>query len=96
MNPNEILQYAFEVIEAASSLIPCRIALVECSEEIYRRKLYDNCGFVFLQQDRDFYQYYKLGAVFVGACFCYRHKEYLKYIPVQYIINTSVLREVYV
>lgn len=57
---NEILAYAFEVIEAASSLIPCRIALVECSEEIYKRKLYDNCGFVFLQQDRDFYQYYKL------------------------------------
>lgn len=57
---DEILDYAFEVIRASSELIPCRAALVECSETIHNLQIYEKAGFKFLQQDREFYQYYKI------------------------------------
>lgn len=31
-----ILKFVFEVIRASSELIPCRVALVECSEAIHK------------------------------------------------------------
>lgn len=57
---DEILSYVFEVILAADELIPCRAALVECSEVIHKLQIYENAGFKFLQQDDEFYQYYKV------------------------------------
>lgn len=57
----EILDYAFEVIRASNSLIPCRCALVECSEEPKVQKEYTDYEFKFFQYDRDggHYQFYK-------------------------------------
>ena len=55
-----ILEYAFEVIRASSELIPCRAALVECSEIIHKLCIYENAGFTFIQHDGEFYQYYKV------------------------------------
>lgn len=55
-----ILEYVFEVIRASSELIPCRAVLVECSEIIHNLQIYENVGFKYLQQDGDFYQYYKV------------------------------------
>ncbi len=56
---DEILDYAFEVIRASSSLIPCRFALVECSANEKVQNIYTNCKFSKLQNDDDHYQYYK-------------------------------------
>ena len=55
----EMLEYVFEIIKASSELIPCRVALVECSELIHKLGIYENVGFKLLQQDNEFYQYNK-------------------------------------
>lgn len=55
----EILDYAFEVMVAASQLIVCRCALVECSEEPKVQKVYSDYGFSYFQYDGDHYQYIK-------------------------------------
>lgn len=54
-----ILNYAFEVIQSSSELIPCKMALIECSEEIHDKGIYEKCHFKLLQIDGDYYQYYK-------------------------------------
>lgn len=54
-----ILNYAFEVIQSSSLLIPCKMALIECSEEIHDKGIYEKCHFKLLQIDGDYYQYYK-------------------------------------
>ena len=59
----EILDYAFEVIRASNSLIPCRCALVECSEEPKVQKAYTDYEFKFFQYDRDGGQYKSLSAM---------------------------------
>ena len=56
----EILDYAYEVIRASSKLIPCKLALIECSEEVSRKVIYENCRFKLLQIDRGYYQYYNI------------------------------------
>lgn len=55
----EILNYAFEVILSINDLVPCKVALVECSETIHKRGLYEKEGFKLLQKDNEYYQYYK-------------------------------------
>lgn len=56
---SEILDYIFEVINSVNELVPCNVALIECSEAIHNKGLYQNEGFSLLQADNDFYQYYK-------------------------------------
>ncbi len=56
----DILDYAYEVIKASSKLIPCKLVLIECSEEVSRKGIYENCRFKLLQVDRGYYQYYKI------------------------------------
>lgn len=48
---NEILDEAFDVIRQASDLIPCKYALVECSNEKKVRDFYENYNFNFFQKD---------------------------------------------
>ena len=55
----EILDYAFEIIHSASNLIPCRCALVECSENPKVQKIYTDYDFSFFQFDGEHYQFYK-------------------------------------
>ena len=55
----EILDYAFEVIHSSSNLIPCRCALVECSENPKVQKIYTDYDFTFFQFDGEHYQFYK-------------------------------------
>lgn len=55
----EVLEYAFEVIQASSSLIPCRCALVECSDDEKVQQFYKNNGFKYFQFDGDHHQFYK-------------------------------------
>lgn len=55
----EVLDSAFEVIKAATSLIPCKYALVECSDDIKIRTIYENYGFNFFQNDGQHNQYCK-------------------------------------
>lgn len=55
----EILDYAFEVMRASSSLIPCRCALVECGDEEKIHKVYTNYGFKKFQYDGEHHQFYK-------------------------------------
>lgn len=59
ISAKEILDYAFEVIRASSQLIPCRCALVECSEEEKIHKVYTDYGFSQFQYDGEHYQFYK-------------------------------------
>ncbi len=56
----EIIDYAFEIIYAASDLIPCRCVLVECSDEEKVRNTYEKYGFKFFQNDGKHNQYYKV------------------------------------
>lgn len=56
----EILDFAFEVIRASSALIPCRCALVECSENEKVQQSYKNYGFRSFQFDGGHYQLIKL------------------------------------
>lgn len=60
ISSREILDYAFEVIRQADTLIPCRCALVECSDEPRVRRAYENYGFKFFQNDGSHNQYVKL------------------------------------
>ena len=53
----EILDYAFEVIKTATSLIPCKYALVECSDDEKVRAVYEKYGFKFFQNDGQHNQY---------------------------------------
>lgn len=55
----EILDLAFEVIRAASNLIPCKYVLVECGDEEKVKKAYANYGFSFFQHDGQHNQYCK-------------------------------------
>lgn len=55
----EILDYAFEVINASSNLIPCKCVLVECSNEEKVKQVYENYQFKFFQNDGKHNQYYK-------------------------------------
>ena len=48
---NDILDEAFDVIRQASELIPCKYALVECSDEAKVRAFYENYHFSFFQKD---------------------------------------------
>ena len=56
----EILQLAYNVIQEINEYIPCNTALVECSEAIMEKQLYDKQGFKLFQFDRGLYQYYKI------------------------------------
>lgn len=56
----EILDYAFEVIRSASSLIPCKVAFVECSSDCHVTAFYEKYGFTFFQHDGKHNQYCKL------------------------------------
>lgn len=55
----EILDYAFEIMEAASNLITCRCALVECNDHPKVHKIYTDYGFTYFQHDGDHHQFYK-------------------------------------
>lgn len=59
LSGQEILNYAFEIIHASSALIPCRCALVECSEDPKVQKVYKDYGFSDFQYDGEHYQFYK-------------------------------------
>lgn len=59
ISSTEILDYAFEIIRASSDLIPCRCALVECSENLKVQKVYTDYGFTPFQYDGEHYQFYK-------------------------------------
>lgn len=59
ISAGEILDYAFEVIRDSSRLIPCRCALVECSENPKLHRVYRDYGFVDFQQDGGHYQFIK-------------------------------------
>lgn len=56
---SSILDYAFEVVLSVNEWIPCNTVLVECSEAIHNKGIYQNEGFSLLQIDNGFYQYYK-------------------------------------
>ena len=53
----EILDFAFEVIQAAADLIPCKYVLVECSDEEKVQSVYKNYGFRFFQNDGEHNQF---------------------------------------
>lgn len=55
---NELLNYAMEIIRSVDSLIPCRCALVECSDNVKLHEFYTKYGFKFFQQDELHYQFY--------------------------------------
>ena len=55
----EILDYAFEIVRASSSLIPCKIVLVECNKKKKVQKVYIDYGFKKFQFDGRHYQFYK-------------------------------------
>lgn len=55
----EILDNAFEIVRAASALIPCRCVLVECSENEKVHKVYTDYQFRMFQFDGEHYQFYK-------------------------------------
>ena len=56
----DILDMAFELINMANTLIPCRCVLVECKDIPRVRKIYEDYGFKFFQQDGNLCQYIKL------------------------------------
>lgn len=56
---NTILDYIFEVIYSINEWIPCHTVLVECSEDVHNKGIYQSEGFKLLQVDGKFYQYYK-------------------------------------
>lgn len=59
ISSKEILDAAFEIIRASSALIPCRCALVECSENPKVQKVYTDYKFKKFQYDGEHYQFYK-------------------------------------
>ena len=60
INGHEILDRAFEVISSAADLIPCRCALIECSNDPNVKRFYKSYGFSFFQKDGIHNQYTKL------------------------------------
>ena len=59
ISAGEILDYAFEIICASNDLIPCRCALVECSDNKKVQKVYTDYGFSEFQHDGELYQFTK-------------------------------------
>lgn len=59
INSKQILDYAFEIIRASSNLIPCRCALVECSDNPKVQNVYTDYGFTLFQYDGEHHQFYK-------------------------------------
>ena len=55
----EILDFAFDIIRAASDLIPCRCVLGECSENPKVQQVYKDYHFSEFQYDGEHYQFYK-------------------------------------
>lgn len=55
----EILEHAFRIAREANRMIPCRCALVECSDNEKVHKVYQDYGFKFFQFDGDHYQFYR-------------------------------------
>lgn len=55
----ELLDMAFEVIQEANDLIPCKHVLVECSDEAKVKHFYESNGFHFFQKDGRHNQYTK-------------------------------------
>lgn len=56
----EIVSFVNEVIASANQYIPCRFAMVECSEQLHQKGVYKNVGFTYLQKDNNYHQYYKV------------------------------------
>lgn len=54
-----ILDLAFEIIQEASDLIPCKYVLVECGDEQKVQKFYQDNAFKFFQNDGEHNQYCK-------------------------------------
>ena len=59
ISASEIFGYIFDVISEASNLIPCRCALVECSDNEKVHKVYTDYGFKKFQYDGNHHQFYK-------------------------------------
>lgn len=59
ISSHNILDDAFSITEKSSALIPCRCALVECSDNEKVHKVYQDYGFKFFQFDGDHYQFYR-------------------------------------
>lgn len=57
LSGHDILDYAFEVIYAAASLIPCKHTMVECKNIEKIVEMYTSYGFSFFQEDRGLQQY---------------------------------------
>lgn len=57
ISSTEILDYAFEIIRDASSLIPCRCVLVECNEHPKVQKVYTDYEFSFFQYDGEHFSF---------------------------------------
>lgn len=55
----DILDAAFEIIQASTELIPCKHVLVECNDEPKVKAAYENYGFSFFQNDGLHNQYCK-------------------------------------
>lgn len=55
----EILEHAFRIAREANRIIPCRCALVECSDNEKVHKVYQDYGFKFFQFDGEHYQFYR-------------------------------------
>ena len=58
MNLQGILQYIYDLVYLIDELVPCNAILVECSEAVHEKGIYQNEGFKLLQRDDEFYQYY--------------------------------------
>lgn len=56
----EILHYAHVQMERASAYIPNKWILVECSDEIRNRALYEKEGFSYFKKDLELHQYIKV------------------------------------
>ena len=53
---NEVLDYAFDVIDKAFSAVGGRFVLVECADNVKLKSFYDNYGFQHLQQPDELVQ----------------------------------------
>lgn len=60
LSMKQILTYLFEIIYAASALIPCRCMLVECNDAIEAKGVYPANGFSYFQHDGGHHQYIKV------------------------------------
>ena len=59
---NEIMDYILEIVCSIEQYIPCRSLLIECSESVHKKGIYEKCKYPFklLQYDNGFYQYYRI------------------------------------